>query len=97
MPSKKHIRATCLKEFFNVIFSNFLNIRKDYYKPQQFCLKPTTENDTVSCTEPASFLWKHFFQEHFQEDRGFLEILKQVFRTHFPEFLPTYFPLTINY
>ena len=97
MTSKKLTRATIERSFFNLVFLNSLNIRKHYYKPQQFCLKPTTENDTVSCTEPASFLWKHFFQEHFQEDRGFLEILKQVFRTHFPEFLPTYFPLTINY
>ena len=38
------------------------------------------------------------FQEHFQENEGFLETLKQVFRIPFPEFsLPTYFPLTINY
>ena len=40
---------------------------------------------------------KTFFQEHFQEDRAFLEILKQVFRTHFSEFLPSHFPLIINY
>ena len=41
---------------------------------------------------------KTSFQEHFKEDGGFLEILKQVFRVHFPEFsLPTYFLLTINY
>ena len=29
---------------------------------------------------------KTFFQEHFQENEGFLEILKQVFRIYFPEF-----------
>ena len=41
---------------------------------------------------------KAFFREHFQEHGGFLEILKQVLRVHFPEFyLPTYFPLIINY
>ena len=41
---------------------------------------------------------KTIFQEHFQENGDFLEILKQVFRIHFPGFsLPTYFPLTINY
>ena len=36
---------------------------------------------------------KTLFQEHFQENEGFLEILKPVFRIRFPEFsLPTYFP-----
>ena len=41
---------------------------------------------------------KTFFQEHFQEHGGFLEVLEQVFRVHFSEFsLPSYFPLTINY
>ena len=40
---------------------------------------------------------KTFFQEHFQENGGFLEILKQVYRVHFPEFsLLTYFALAIN-
>ena len=40
---------------------------------------------------------KTFFQEHFHEHGGFLEMLKQVFRVHFPEFsLLSYFPLTIN-
>ena len=34
---------------------NFLIISKDYYKPQQFTLKPPTENDIVSFREPASF------------------------------------------
>ena len=28
---------------------------------------------------------KTFFQEHFQYNRGFPEILKQAFRIHFPE------------
>ena len=41
---------------------------------------------------------KAVFQEHFQEHGGFLKILKQVFRVHFPEFsLLTYFLLTMNY
>ena len=41
---------------------------------------------------------ENIFQEHFQEHTGFLEILKQVFKTHHSEFsLPTYFPLTIYY
>ena len=42
--------------FFNLVFLNFLDIRKVYYKPQQFSLKPPTKNDTVSFREPASFL-----------------------------------------
>ena len=29
---------------------------------------------------------KTFFQEHFQENEGFLEILKEVFRIYFTEF-----------
>ena len=41
---------------------------------------------------------KTFFQENFQEQGGFLEILKKVLRVDFPEFfLLTHFPLTINY
>ena len=52
MTSKKLTRAMIESSFFNLVFLNFLNIRKH----QQFCLKPTTKNDTVSCTEPASFL-----------------------------------------
>ena len=41
---------------------------------------------------------KTLFQIHFQEDGGFLETLKQVFRVHVPEFsLLTNFLLTINY
>ena len=42
---------------------------------------------------------KNVFQERVQENEGFLEVLKQVFRIHFPEIsLPTYFPFpfTIN-
>ena len=50
---KKHKRATVAKSFFNLVFLSFLNIRKDYYKPQQFPLKPPTENDTVSFRGPA--------------------------------------------
>ena len=76
-----------------MVFLNFLNIRKDYYKPQQFVQKPPTENDTVSFRDPATV-----FQEHFQENKGFLEILKQIFTIHFPEFpLPTYFLLRVYY
>ena len=41
---------------------------------------------------------KNVFQERVQENEGFLEVLKQVFRIHFPEsLLPTNFPKTINY
>ena len=54
--SKKHTRATVQRRFLRLVFLNFLNIRKDYYKPQQYPLKPPTENDTVSFREPASFL-----------------------------------------
>ena len=50
---KKHKRATVANGFFNLAFLSFLNIRKDYYKPQQFPLKPPTENDTVSFRGPA--------------------------------------------
>ena len=54
--SKKQTRASVERSFFNLVFLNFLNIRKDYYKPQQFPLKPPTDNGTVSFREPASFL-----------------------------------------
>ena len=40
--SKKHIRATVERSFFKLVFLNFLNIRKDCYKPQQYPLKPPT-------------------------------------------------------
>ena len=50
--SKKYVRATVERIFFNLvflhllnIFLHLLNIRKDYCKPQQFSLKPPTEND----------------------------------------------------
>ena len=56
MTNKKLTSAMIERSFFNLVFLNSLNIGKHYYKPQQFCLKPTTENDTVSCTDPASFL-----------------------------------------
>ena len=39
-----------------MIFLNFLNIRKDYNKPQQYPLKPPTENVPVSFRENVSFL-----------------------------------------
>ena len=54
--SKKQTRAMVERSFFNLVFSNFLNVRKDYYKSEQFALKPPMENDTVSFREPASFL-----------------------------------------
>ena len=54
--SKKHTRATVERSFLKLVFLNFLNIRKDYHKLQQYSLKPPTENDTVSFREPASFL-----------------------------------------
>ena len=54
--SNKQTRAMLEMSFFNLVFLNFLNVRKDYYKPQQFALKPPTENDTISFREPASFL-----------------------------------------
>ena len=75
-----------------LVFLNFLNIRKDYYRLQQFALKPPNKNDTVSIRETASFL-----QKHFQEYEGFLEIFKKIFRINFPKFsLHTFLPLTIN-
>ena len=42
--------------------------------------------------------YENIFQEHFQEHGGFLEVLKQVFRVHFPDFsFLTYFPLITIY
>ena len=52
----KYTRATFERSLFNLVFLNFLNIRKHFYKPQQFSLKRPTENDTVS------------FREHFYEN-----------------------------
>ena len=37
--SKKHTRATVERSFLKLVFLDFLNIRKDYYKPQQYPLK----------------------------------------------------------
>ena len=54
--SKKRTSATVEKSFFNLVSLNRLNIRKEYYKPQQFALNPPTENDTVSFRKTASFL-----------------------------------------
>ena len=48
MTCKKDARATVEIIFFNSVFLHLLNIRKDYCKPQQFPLKPPTENDTVN-------------------------------------------------
>ena len=91
--NKKQTRGTVERSFFNLLFSKSLNIRKYYYKPQQFALlKLSTVNDTVIISVNI------FFQEHFQENEGFLEIFKQLFRIPFPKFsLSTNFPLTINY
>ena len=89
----KYTRATFERSLFNLVFLNFLNIRKDFYKPQQFALKRYNQFEGACITSV-----KTFFQEHFQENEGFLEILKQLFIINFPEFsLPTYFLLTINY
>ena len=41
--SKKLTRATIERSFIKFVFSDFLNIRKNYYKPQQYPLKPHTE------------------------------------------------------
>ena len=54
--SKKQARETDERSFFNLIFLKFLNIRKDYYIPQQFALKSPAENDTVCFREHASYL-----------------------------------------
>ena len=84
--------------FLKLVFLTFLYIKKKYCcKLQQYPLKPTTENDAISFRSFHHF-YENIFQEHFKEHGGFLEILKQVFRVHFPEFsLPTYFLSTINY
>ena len=46
MTDKKQRRVTVERSFQNLVFLNNLNIRKDYYEPQQFALKPSSENDT---------------------------------------------------
>ena len=50
---KKHTRATVENNFFKILFLTFLNIRKDYCKPQLSPLRGTTENITVSFREPV--------------------------------------------
>ena len=40
--SKKQTRATVERSFLEFVFLNFLNMRKDYYKPQRYHLKPPT-------------------------------------------------------
>ena len=100
MTSKEYERATVEKIVLKLVFLSFLNIRKRYYKPQQYLLKPPTENDTVSFREPASFLflWNYSFRNTFKDTEFSGKTLKQVFRIHFPEFsLLTYFLLTMNY
>ena len=54
--SKKQTRKTVERRFLNLIFLNFLNVRKDYQIPQQFALKPPAENDTVRLKNPPPFL-----------------------------------------
>ena len=56
MTSKKHTTATVERSFLKQVFLNFMNIRKDYFKPHQYPLKPPTQINTVSFREPASFL-----------------------------------------
>ena len=56
MTGKKHTRATVKRKFLKIVSLNFLNNRKGYCKPQQYPLKPSAENVTVSFREPASFL-----------------------------------------
>ena len=46
-------------------------MRKDYYKSQQFPLKPPTENDAVSFRELASFLQNHLFRNTFKKTKVF--------------------------
>ena len=53
MTSKKQTRPTVERTFFNLVFLDFSNIKKGYYKPQQFALKRPSENDTVSFREHA--------------------------------------------
>ena len=67
--SEKHTRTTVERSFFNFVFLNFLNIRKEYYKLQQFALEPPTQNDTVSFRELVSFLQKHFFSNTFKKTK----------------------------
>ena len=40
--SKKHTKTTVERSFLKQVFLNFTNIRKDYFKPQQYHLKPPT-------------------------------------------------------
>ena len=42
MTIKKHKRATVERNLLKLVFLNFLNIRKDYYEPQQYPWKPPT-------------------------------------------------------
>ena len=73
MTSKKQTGGTVGNSFLNLVFLNFLNVRKDYYKPQQFDLKSPAENDTVSFSEPASFLQKKMFRNIFKKAKIFLK------------------------
>ena len=56
MAGKKHTNAAAERSVLKSVFLNFLNSRKDYNKPQQYRLKPPTENDTVSFRESVSFI-----------------------------------------
>ena len=56
MTGKKHTSATVERSVLKLVFLNFLNSRKDNYKPQQYRLKPPTENDTTGFRESVSFI-----------------------------------------
>ena len=56
MTSKKDTRATVERSYLKQVFLNFMNIRKNYFKPQQYPLKSPTQINAVSFREPASFL-----------------------------------------
>ena len=42
MTGKKHTKSYFQMYFLKIVFLNFLNIRKYYYKPQQYLVKPCT-------------------------------------------------------
>ena len=71
MTGKKHTSATVERSVLKLVFLNFLSSRKDCYKPQQYRLKPPTENDTISFRESVSFIWKHFFRKTFKNTEVF--------------------------
>ena len=46
--------------FLKLVFLTFLYIKKKYRKPQQYPLKPTTENDAISFRS-----FHHFYENIF--------------------------------